>query len=73
MLADSRAATSRPRADRTISEIRSSELRVECLKCFRIVTLSREGGPAALRRRLAMEGGRQEASRRRLRAPDRAS
>lgn len=47
VLADPRAVTNRPRADRTLAEIRTPELRVECLKCFRIVTLSRE---EALRR-----------------------
>ncbi|WP_368507702.1 hypothetical protein [Bradyrhizobium lupini] len=41
MLADPRAETSRPRADRTLAEIRSEDLRVECLKCFRVVWLTR--------------------------------
>ncbi len=41
VLADPRATTTRPRADRTLAEIRSEDLRVECLKCFRVVTLSR--------------------------------
>ena len=41
VLADPRATTTRPRADRTLAEIRSEELRVECLMCFRVVTLSR--------------------------------
>ncbi|MGY4432841.1 hypothetical protein ACVWWO_005318 [Bradyrhizobium sp. F1.13.1] len=40
MLADPRAATSRPRADRTLAEIRSPELKVECLKCFRVVSIT---------------------------------
>ena len=47
VLADPRAATTRPRADRTLAEIRSSELKLECLKCFRVVAISRE---EALRR-----------------------
>lgn len=47
VLADPSATTAKPRADRTLAEIRSSELKVECLKCFRIVTVSRE---EALRR-----------------------
>lgn len=53
VLADPRAATTRPRADRTLAEIRSSELKVECLKCFRVVAISRE---EALRR---YDGGSQ--------------
>lgn len=47
VLSDPRAATTRPRADRTLAEIRSSELRVECLKCFRVVEV---GKAEALRR-----------------------
>lgn len=72
VLADPSATTAKPRADRTLAEIRSSELKVECLKCFRIVTVSRE---EALRRydgNLAMEAGRRAPARRRLRAQDRA-
>ena len=42
VLSDPRAETSRPRADRTLAEIRSSELKVSCLKCFRGVAISRE-------------------------------
>ena len=41
VLSDPRAVTSRPRADRTLAEIRSSDLRVECLKCFRTVEITR--------------------------------
>ncbi|EIG62794.1 hypothetical protein [Bradyrhizobium sp. WSM1253] len=41
VLADPRATTSRPRADRTLAEIRSEDLRVECLKCFRTVEITR--------------------------------
>ncbi|SDJ74401.1 hypothetical protein SAMN05216338_106322 [Bradyrhizobium sp. Rc2d] len=47
VLADSRAETNRPAAGRTLAEMRASELKVECLKCFRVVTISRE---EALRR-----------------------
>ncbi|MGY2938450.1 hypothetical protein ACVWZ6_008052 [Bradyrhizobium sp. GM6.1] len=42
VLADSRAETRKPIGSRTLAEIRDSELRVECLKCFRVVALSRE-------------------------------
>jgi hypothetical protein len=41
VLADPHAVTTRPRADRTLAEIRSEDLRVECLKCFRVVSLTR--------------------------------
>src|SRR5438309_9440908 len=47
VLADPRAETRRPRAALTLTEIRASELKVECLKCFRAVSLTRE---EALRR-----------------------
>ncbi|WP_247401519.1 MULTISPECIES: hypothetical protein [unclassified Bradyrhizobium] len=40
VLADPRAETRRPRADRTLAEIRATELRVECLKCFRVVSIT---------------------------------
>ncbi|OSJ32569.1 hypothetical protein BSZ19_18640 [Bradyrhizobium japonicum] len=42
VLADPRAETRKPIASRTIEEIRDSELRVECLKCFRVVAITRE-------------------------------
>jgi hypothetical protein len=37
VLADPRAETRKPYASRTLAEIRSSVLRIECLKCFRVV------------------------------------
>jgi hypothetical protein len=72
VLADPRATTTRPRADRTLAEIRTSQLRVECLKCFRVVTLTREEAlqrydPGSLWKEI------REAPRRRLHAPHRAS
>ncbi|CUT14511.1 hypothetical protein BF49_5591 [Bradyrhizobium sp.] len=42
VLADRRAETRRPRADRTLAQIRATELKVECLKCFRVVAITRE-------------------------------
>jgi hypothetical protein len=41
VLRDPRAETTRPSPARTLGEIRSSELRVECLRCFRIVEVVR--------------------------------
>ena len=41
VLADPRAETTRPSLAQTLGEIRSSELRVECLRCFRIVEIAR--------------------------------
>lgn len=42
VLEDPRAETNRPDARRTLAEIRASELRIECLKCFRVVLIARE-------------------------------
>ncbi|WP_245428156.1 hypothetical protein [Bradyrhizobium sp. MOS003] len=42
MLSDPRAETRRPIGSRSLAEIRASVLRVECLKCFRVVEISRE-------------------------------
>jgi hypothetical protein len=42
VLADQRAETRKPIGSRTLAEIRASVLRVECLKCFRVVQLTRE-------------------------------
>ncbi|TWI70423.1 hypothetical protein IQ16_03596 [Bradyrhizobium huanghuaihaiense] len=42
VLADPRAETNRPDARRTLAEIGSSELKVECLKCFRVVRIARD-------------------------------
>lgn len=47
VLSDPRAETRRPLACRSLAEIRASVLRVECLKCFRVVQIARE---EALRR-----------------------
>ena len=47
VLADPRAETRKPYAASSLAEIRASELRVECLKCFRVVAITRE---EALRR-----------------------
>ena len=41
VLSDPRAVTPRPAPARTLSEIRSDLLRVECLRCFRIVEIKR--------------------------------
>ena len=41
VLADPHAATPRPSPSRTLGEIRSDLLRVECLRCFRIVEIQR--------------------------------
>lgn len=41
VLSDPRAETMKPYARRTISEMQASVLRVECLKCFRIVEIDR--------------------------------
>lgn len=42
VLADPRAETRKPYGSRTLAEIRASVLRVECLKCFRVVQIARE-------------------------------
>jgi hypothetical protein len=42
VLADPRAETTRPSPARTLGEVRSSELRVECLRCFRILEIARD-------------------------------
>src|SRR3954452_17660283 len=55
VLAGPRAETRRPRAARTLADIRSTELRVECLKCFRTVTLT---GVEALQRYGPAHSGR---------------
>jgi hypothetical protein len=47
VLADPRAETRKPLGSRTLAEIKASELRVECLKCFRVVSIGRQ---EALRR-----------------------
>ncbi|MCW2079685.1 UNVERIFIED_ORG: hypothetical protein M2193_001860 [Bradyrhizobium japonicum] len=47
VLSDPRAETRLPLARRTLAEIKASVLRVECLKCFRVVEIARE---EALRR-----------------------
>jgi hypothetical protein len=41
VLSDPRAVTSTPAQARTLGEIRSDLLRVECLRCFRIVEIQR--------------------------------
>jgi hypothetical protein len=41
VLSDSHAETPRPSPSRTLGEIRSDLLRVECLRCFRIVEIQR--------------------------------
>lgn len=41
VLADPRAATPRPSPARRLAEIRADVLRVECLRCFRIVEIAR--------------------------------
>jgi hypothetical protein len=41
VLSDPRAVTSTPSPARTLGEIRSELLRVECLRCFRIVEIQR--------------------------------
>lgn len=41
VLADPRAATPRPSPARPLAEIRADVLRVECLRCFRIVEIAR--------------------------------
>jgi hypothetical protein len=41
VLSDPRAVTSTPSPARTLGEIRSDLLRVECLRCFRIVEIQR--------------------------------
>jgi hypothetical protein len=41
VLADPRAETTMPSPARTLGEISSSGLRVECLRCFRIVEVAR--------------------------------
>lgn len=41
VLRDPRAETSRPSPARTLGEIRSDRLRVECLRCFRTVEIAR--------------------------------
>jgi hypothetical protein len=41
VLADPRAETTRPSPARTLGEIRSDLLRVECLRCFRTVEIAR--------------------------------
>lgn len=41
VLDDPRAATPKPSPARTLDEVRSELLRVECLRCFRIVEIQR--------------------------------
>jgi hypothetical protein len=41
VLSDPRAATPGPSPSRTLGEIRNDLLRVECLRCFRIVEIQR--------------------------------
>ncbi|WP_256805741.1 hypothetical protein [Bradyrhizobium sp. Bra64] len=47
VLSDPRAETRKPIGQRSLAEIRAAVLKVECLKCFRVVQLARE---EALRR-----------------------
>ncbi len=42
VLSDPRAVTSTPSPARTLGEIRSDLLRVECLRCMRIVEIKRD-------------------------------
>lgn len=42
VLTDPRAETRKPIGSRSLAEVRASVLRVECLKCFRIVEIARE-------------------------------
>lgn len=41
VLSDPRAETRKPIGSRTLAELRASVLRVECLKCFRVVAIDK--------------------------------